>query len=103
MVPYPPPPGHVEIVPPLPNDAAVWVDGQWLWQGAHWLWQPGVWVLPSAGARFARWETRRARDGRLLFAPPSWRGTDGRPLPAPEPIAPAESGTSGAAHVAGSR
>ena len=80
---YPPPPAHVESVPPKPTGAAVWIDGQWLWDGRSWIWTSGGWVVPERGERFARWELRREVDGRLSFAPPSWRGRSGEEVVAP--------------------
>jgi len=77
-VPYPPPPGRVEIVPPWPGGALVWLDGEWRWDGSRWVWQPGAWVNPPRGARYARWETTRLADGRLLFAPGAWVYAAGR-------------------------
>jgi hypothetical protein len=85
-VPFPPPPGRVEVVPAQPHDAAVWVDGEWLWEGRRWVWQDGGWVAPPPGARFAPWETRRVLDGRLFFAPGEWVDGTGRELPPPQPI-----------------
>lgn len=79
-VPYPPPPGHAEMVPPWPGGLDVWVDGEWRWDGSRWVWQPGSWVIPPPGARYARWETLRLRDGRLLFAPGAWLDAAGREI-----------------------
>lgn len=77
-VPYPPPPGHVETVPPQPTQAEVWVDGQWDWTGDDYRWLDGGWVVPPANARFSPWTTLRKKDGRLYFAPAAWRDERGR-------------------------
>src|SRR5690242_2735513 len=58
-VPYPPPPALVEWVPPKPDGAAVWIDGEWMWQSGRWTWKRGRWVRPPPGARFAPWTTVR--------------------------------------------
>jgi hypothetical protein len=81
-IPYPPPPARVEIIPPKPQEGAVWVDGEWSWQGKSWVWEPGGWVLPPDGF-FAPWEVLRLDNGKLLFVPGSWHGADGRALPKP--------------------
>jgi hypothetical protein len=86
-VPYPPPPGHVEMIPSSPRQGAVWVDGQWNFEGGRWAWQPGGWVIPPAGAYFAPWTTVRLANGKLLFLPASWYGSDNRPLPPPAVLA----------------
>jgi hypothetical protein len=86
-VPYPPPPARVEVLPKQPHAGAVWVDGQWLWQGQRWIWSPGGWVAAPARAYFAPWALERASDGRLRFAPPSWRDDRGHEIPAPPVLA----------------
>src|SRR5262249_50216884 len=86
-VPYPPPPGHVELIPPRPREDAVWTDGQWNFEGGRWTWQPGGWVVAPAGAYFAPWTTVRLGNGKLLFLPASWYGPDHRPLPPPPVLA----------------
>lgn len=91
-VPYPPRPPPVEIVPAPPRPDAVWVDGTWQWDGARYTWQPGSWVLPPEGASHAQWViVRRSEDGQLFFAPSSWRGPDGQPIPDPEALVRARS------------
>ncbi len=80
-VPYPPPAAHVETVPARPTARSVWIDGQWIWDGVQWTWSSGGWVEPQAGARFASWKVRRLPDGRLQFAPASWRDDRGGTLP----------------------
>ena len=87
-VPYPPPAGKVEMVPPPPRRDAVWIDGQWLWQGHRWVWQLGGWVVPPRGARFSPWETRRLGDGQLVFAPAAWRDDSGREIAPPAILVP---------------
>jgi hypothetical protein len=86
-VPYPPPPARVEVLPKQPRAGTVWIDGQWYWQGQRWEWSPGGWVAPPEGAHFAEWALVRASDGRLRFAPASWRDERGREVPAPPFVA----------------
>ncbi len=81
-VPYPPPAARVESVPPPPNAADVWIDGQWDWDGRNWRWHEGRWMTPPDGAYFTRWTTQRRRDGRLFFARAAWRDASGRALDA---------------------
>ncbi len=81
-VPYPPPPAHVEIVVPRPaGSQVVWLDGQWTWDGANWAWEDGGWAVPPAGGRYAVWALHLEKDGRLEFAPASWRDGAGNELP----------------------
>ncbi|HZU84236.1 MAG TPA: YXWGXW repeat-containing protein [Polyangiaceae bacterium] len=80
-VPYPPPPARVEQLPGRPDPRAVWTDGQWTWDGTRWAWTPGGWVIAPAAGQFARWALRLTPDGRLQFAPASWRDAAGRELP----------------------
>lgn len=75
-VPFPPPVVRSDVVPPRPNDAAVWVDGEWVWQVSRWSWHRGAWVVPPAGATFARWETQR-RGAQVLHAPSVFHLVDG--------------------------
>jgi hypothetical protein len=82
-VPYPPPPAKVEYVPEQPRSDARWVDGQWRWESSRWRWERGGWYLVPADVGFARWETRRTPEGRLIFAPATWRERDGGQAPVP--------------------
>jgi len=86
VVPYPPPAAVAEVVPPRPNSAAVWVDGQWNWRGRYYVWKRGGWVVPWRDSFFAPWHRRYASDGTLYFADPSWRSADGRRLLPPPPL-----------------
>jgi hypothetical protein len=79
-VPYPPPPAHVEVIPPQKNPRDVWIDGQWDWDGKAWKWTDGAWQAPPANAYFTAWTTVRRGDGQLFFARAAWRGKDGRAL-----------------------
>jgi hypothetical protein len=79
-VPYPPPPAHVETIPPQKESRDVWLDGRWEWVGAAWRWLDGTWMSPPAGAYYTPWQTVRSSDGRLFFARATWRAKDGRPL-----------------------
>jgi hypothetical protein len=79
-VPYPPPPGRVEIIPPKKTAGQVWIDGQWEWDGNGWKWREGAWSTPPPNAYFTPWMTKRRADGQLLFARAEWRDKAGRPL-----------------------
>lgn len=90
-VPYPPPPGRVEFIPPKPTalpanfdggeeadpSAAVWIDGGWQWSGERYTWHRGRWVLVPAGVSYSPWTTVRRADGTLFFAPAVWRDARG--------------------------
>ena len=84
---YPPPPARVEQVPPQPDPAAVWIDGEWTWNGRKWRWKPGRWVLPPAGATFSLWTTVRDAAGTLFVAPGTWRNAEGKDVAEPEALA----------------
>ena len=74
-VPFPPPPGRVEIVPP-PADMKkpVWIDGEWLWAGRRWVWQDGRWQeTPSEDSYFAPPATVRLSDGNLAHFKGTWK------------------------------
>jgi hypothetical protein len=87
-VPYPPPAGFSEVVPPSPGDA-LWVDGYWAWRGRAYVWQRGGWVRPPKGSRFAPWHVRYTADGTLMFADEVWYDAQLKPIPTPKSIAPA--------------
>jgi hypothetical protein len=80
---YPPPPARVEMVPTRPSSDAVWINGEWLWQGRRWSWRAGMWVVAPRDAAYARRVLVRRVDGRLFFAPGTWRDAQGREVPAP--------------------
>jgi hypothetical protein len=86
-VPFPPPPARPEVVPDMPKDDAVWIDGEWSWRGRRWAWRAGRWVEPPAGATFSPWTSVRRGDGVLFFAPGAWRDAKGETLEAPKPLA----------------
>jgi hypothetical protein len=89
-VPYPPPAGLAETVPPPPERGdAVWIDGEWVFHGRTYVWQRGGWVRPPPGARFAPWRALYRRNGRLLLAPGTWYDGSGNALPRPEVAVPA--------------
>ena len=90
-VPYPPPAGFAEVVPPQPNGDAVWIDGHWAWRGRKYVWERGGWVVPPAGARYAHWRVRYAQDGTLLFAEEVWYDTKLKPMASPATALPAYS------------
>jgi len=81
---FPAPPGRVEFVPPQPADGAVWIRGEWLWEGRRWGWKPGAWVLPPEGGGYARWVMVRRNDGKLFYAPGTWRNASGEEV-TPDP------------------
>lgn len=86
-VPYPPPSGKVEYVPDQPCPDAKWVDGQWRWLNTKWHWERGGWYEVPPTVRFAKWEARRDADGKLLFAPATWRDSRGHEAPTPRMLA----------------
>ncbi|HEY4122861.1 MAG TPA: hypothetical protein VGM56_33585 [Byssovorax sp.] len=81
-VPYPPPAARAEVVPPKPDGAVVWLDGQWDWSGSSWRWTHGGWVVAPTDARYQPWLTARRNDGRLYFARATWRDGRGQALQA---------------------
>src|SRR5215471_11175795 len=81
---YPPPPARVEMLPKQPSGDAVWINGEWLWLGRRWSWRPGMWVVSPRNAAYARRVLVRRGDGKLLFAPGSWRDSEGREVAAPD-------------------
>jgi hypothetical protein len=81
-VPYPPPVGRVEFVPPQTEKDAVWLDGSWVWRGRDWDWSAGHWQRPPfPQARYAGATTVRSPSGTLFFYPGRWYRADGEPLP----------------------
>lgn len=84
---FPPPPARVEFIPAVPNDRAVWIDGEWTWQGRRWAWKPGRWVDPPSDATYSPWATARDQLGELYFAEGKWRDDAGKDLPDPTPLA----------------
>jgi hypothetical protein len=86
-VPYPPPPGKVEYVPDPPRPDAKWVDGQWRWLNSKWHWERGGWYDVPSNVGFAKWEARRDAEGKLLFAPATWRDSRGQEAPTPRMLA----------------
>lgn len=89
-VPYPPPPARVESIPERPNDASVWVDGEWVWQGGRWSWRRGRWVVPAPDTAFAPWTHVRDARGTLYVAEGTWRAADGGEVDEPAPGAQAK-------------
>jgi hypothetical protein len=89
-VPYPPPAGLAETVPPEPErGGAVWIDGEWAFHGRTYVWQRGGWVYPPRDASFAPWRALYQSDGRLFLAPGTWYDRSGKPLPPPDAAIPA--------------
>jgi hypothetical protein len=75
VVPYPSPPGEVEIIPPRPPNLKhpVWVDGEQQWNGRRWAWKDGGWRDQAPDEYFAPPITWRASDGTLLHYPGIWK------------------------------
>jgi hypothetical protein len=67
----PPPPPMVEVRPPTPVGAMVWVGGYWHWTGMQYTWIPGHWEQQRAGAV---WRAPRysLRDGVYFYEPGGW-------------------------------
>ena len=96
-IPYPPPPGRVEIIPARPPALKhpVWVDGEWDWGGRRWQWKDGVWADQAPDTYYALPLTLRASDGTLEFFPGGWKkkasvdgaATGPTPLPSASPPA----------------
>lgn len=82
-VPYPPPAGRAEVIPPAKRAEEVWVSGQWDWDGERWNWIDGGWRVPPQGAHFTPWSAERKRDGRLFFRSAAWRTRDGKRIADP--------------------
>lgn len=71
-VPYPPPAAHIQLIPPRPDEAAVWLDGSWSWTGTAYLWTDGKWTEPTPGWRFAPAKTIRVPEGHLVHCAARW-------------------------------
>jgi hypothetical protein len=108
LVPYPPPPGKVEIILDRPPTLKhpVWVDGQWLWMGRRWTWKDGGWEENREGEYYAPPKTARIWDGTLVHYPGLWKKDASASSPAvsspaasssaaPEPSAPAPTAVPG--------
>jgi hypothetical protein len=70
--PYAPPPLQVEVIPPQPNVAFVWIPGCWDWRG-HWVWIEGRWAPPPRP--HAVWVTGRwaRRHNGYVWVAGHWR------------------------------
>jgi len=68
-----PPPGRIEAIPPRPEGAEAWVDGEWILRNGRWYWLLGRWVKVPDGAVFAPWVLVRASDGGAFYSPGVWR------------------------------
>ena len=82
-----PPPGRVEAIPPRPDGADVWVDGEWIHRHGRWYWLLGRWVKAPAGATYRPWVLVRASDGTPFYAASLWVDGQGNPVAAPQPLA----------------
>ena len=59
-----PPPTQVEVIPPQPNVAYVWIPGAWEWRG-NWVWIHGYWGIPPYQGAFwirGHWGHRHHRN-----------------------------------------
>jgi hypothetical protein len=74
VVPYPPPPGKIEIILDRPSNLKhpVWIDGEWTWKGRRWEWTDGTWQENRDGW-YAPAKTVRISDGTLVQYPGIWR------------------------------
>ena len=74
FVPYPSPAAKPEILPAVdvPEENAVWVDGEWEWKGTRWMWTGGRWEVPYPGSYYAKPKVERLPDGRLAWYRGSW-------------------------------
>ena len=77
-----PPPlrAAVEVRPPKPSGASVWVDGHWDWRG-RWVWVDGHWESPRPGYVWTPPVARRGPSGRIQYHPGHWRPGDSQPPP----------------------
>jgi hypothetical protein len=82
-----PPPGRVERIPPRPEEATAWIDGEWIWMHGRWYWLVGRWVETPAEAKYAPSVTVFARDGSSYWAPGVWLDAKGQPMAPPPPLA----------------
>jgi WXXGXW repeat (2 copies) len=75
IVPYPPPPPHVEVVKDRSKEQVtwVWIDGEWQWKGRRWVWQAGRWQEPLPGGYYAPPITVRLGDGTLAYYAGTWK------------------------------
>ncbi len=85
-VPYPPPPGRVELIAAARPSGAVYIDGEWTWTGRRWSWRKGRWVVPPQDAKFSPWAAVRGEDGVMYVASGVWRNAKGDEVPEPPPV-----------------
>jgi hypothetical protein len=78
-----PPPGRVEAVPPRPDGADAWVDGEWILRHGRWYWLLGRWVKVPTGVTYSPWVVVRSTDGAAFYAPSVWRDASGSVVAAP--------------------
>lgn len=72
IVPYPPPPGRVQVIHRPEKEGMVWIDGEWHWKGRRWIWVDGRWEIPPAGGYYARPRIVGLADGRIAWFPGDW-------------------------------
>jgi len=83
-VPYPPPPGRVELIPARPKGDMVWIDGEWTWAGRRWWWRRGRWVEAPPDASYSPWAFVTGGDGTMYIAAGAWRNVRGEAVTDPE-------------------
>ena len=81
-----PPPGRVESIPPRPEGADAWVDGEWVQRRGRWYWLLGRWVTTPKDATYSPWVLVRASDGTPFYAPSVWRDAAGAVVAAPRAL-----------------
>jgi hypothetical protein len=67
-----PPPARVEVIPPSPGGAFVWVPGHWTWGAGRYVWAAGRWQRAPRGHVWVpgHWE---ARGRHWVWVPGYWR------------------------------
>jgi hypothetical protein len=81
------PPARVEILPNRPSRSAVWIDGEWTKRNGRWAWLRGRWVNLPPHASFSPSVFVRGSDGRMWYAPGTWRDDRGAPVEPPPVLA----------------
>ena len=66
-----PPPPRVEVIPPAPAPAMVWVPGFWDWNGSAYVWIDGRYVVADAGYVWVRPRYAHRAAG-VVYVPGYW-------------------------------
>ncbi|HEX8794715.1 MAG TPA: hypothetical protein VF765_27400 [Polyangiaceae bacterium] len=77
----------MEEVPPRPQGATAWLDGEWVWMHGRWYWLIGRWVQAPPGAKYAPWVVVFATDGTPYWAPGVWLDARGERMAPPPALA----------------